>query len=246
MKLKIFLSSLVFLGLWLGGYAYVALTSPTKAHIVAENSAKAEQNLAIQIQQTLQAYNRLAVETFVQPGWLHLVTQITMNNTDAENEILSGTNTVIDDAWYKLDEHGEIITAIQLLKNADGEVIQAAIYTGGTSWYNLTFAEFVDGTPQPLTVQTIDGGFGTLLENTILGNPESVSAYPTTLNSLAVLRVQIDLGDAPNTGEEHLYRRAYYVIESGICKRLETVRQSTDGSESVVNANFVEPLPSGW
>jgi hypothetical protein len=169
-------------------------------------------------------------------GWIHVV-ELHQRNKQTAGSLSIGQQIPLNynfDTWYHLNEQGNVIEMVNLMKDGNGKVIQASTYSKGV-WENLTVGEKWQGEPPMLN---LDYGFSNDVANasswgSVLGREEnSLPDGKTTL--IFTIR---DAFDQPVKfeGYEKLVvsgeTRAYFDQQSGALLSLNRIFVDENGNE---------------
>ncbi len=177
-------------------------------------------------------------------GWLHVVTHHVRDKD--ERSLLPNGQTIppnyISETWYHLNEQGQAIEVIALMRSEDGGLVQISTFRGNV-WRNLTVGEKWDGEP---FVPQLDLGFSAdaaraqigesrLIQRTVVLKGRTVWQF--AIRDERSSSLQVKGYSQPAISAE---RRAYLDPQSGALLLLERVLVMADGRERIIEQ--VEPI----
>lgn len=171
-------------------------------------------------------------------GWLHMMTHHTRYK-DQAGSLPNGQAiplNYISDTWYHLNDQGQAVEVIALMRSEDGRTIQAATFRDNV-WRNLTVGEKWEGEPFS---PRLDLGFSTdAIQALQLGTP--LIQEMVTLEGRKALRFTIkEQFASPLSMEGYAQsaigaeRRAYFDAQSGSLLLYERCLVFSDGKERLV------------
>ena len=218
-----------------------ALVSSDRQEDNAEKGTD-EQEAIRQAVQTLVA--RWSDAVLPSSGWLHVVTHHTRDK-DKTSLLPNGQPiplNYISETWYRLDDRGQVVEAVALMRSEEGQPIQVGTFRENT-WRNLTVGEKWKG--EPFTPR-LDLGFSADVARAPEWGSTLDRRMVTWAGRPAMRFVMRDEFAPPRRIEGYAQpvvrgeRRAWFDPDSGALLLLERVLVMADGTERVVER--VEPV----